>query len=178
MDAAHAFKGVPVLLRALSLLPKDVHVLLVGDGPRRAAYEREARALGVAERCHFVGRVSSERFTDVYRSMDVFAFPSTNAAEAFGLVAVEAMSCGVPVVASDLPGVRSVVADGTTGLLVPPNDPAALADALNRLLEQDDLRRGMGRAARERAVARYDWDRHIEELTKTYRGLRTRRMTF
>ncbi len=171
MDAAHAFKGLPVLLKAMTQLPENVHALLVGDGPQRASFEKMATELGIAARCHFVGRVPSEKLADAYRAMDVFAFPSTNQAEAFGLVAVEAMSCGIPVVASNLPGVRSVVADGTTGLLVPPSDPTVLADALRRLLENDSLREGMGRAARERVVSRYDWGRHVETLMQIYRDV-------
>ena len=171
MDAAHSFKGLPHLLKAMTLLPEDVHALLVGDGPRRASFEKLAQELGIAARCHFVGRIPPDQLPDAYRAMDVFAFPSTNAAEAFGLVAVEAMACGIPVVASDLPGVRSVVADGVTGLLVPPSDLVPLANALRRLLENNDLRLGMGRAARERAVSRYDWGRHVETLMQTYREL-------
>lgn len=169
MDAAHAFKGLPVLLDALALLPDTVHALLVGDGPQRRLFEVQARDRGVASRCHFVGRLSEDRLPEAYRAMDVFAFPSTNAAEAFGLAAVEAMSSGVPVIASDLPGVRTVVSDGTTGLLVPANNAAALADALRRLLDNEALRQGMAHAARERARMRYDWNRYVDGLMEVYR---------
>jgi glycosyltransferase involved in cell wall biosynthesis len=169
MDAAHAFKGLPHLLKAIAMLPNDVHALLVGGGHQRALFERQAEDLGIAERVHFAGRIPQEQLADAYRSMDVFAFPSTGAAEAFGLAAAEALSCGVPVVASDLPGVRSVVADEVAGLLTPPSNPVALAAALRRILDNPSLREGMSRAARERVIARYDWDRHVDGLMKVYR---------
>lgn len=171
MDAAHAFKGLPHLLKAIASLPQDVHALLVGDGHQRVIFERQAKDLDIADRVHFAGRIPYERLPDAYRSMDVFAFPSTGAAEAFGLVAVEAMACGVPVVASNLPGVRSVVADQVAGLLTPPSDPKALADALRGVLDNESLRAGLSRAARERATARYDWERHVDGLMKVYQDV-------
>jgi glycosyltransferase involved in cell wall biosynthesis len=96
MDTAHAFKGVEELLSAFALLHGDAHLLLVGDGDRRTAHEERARALGVASRTHFLGRVDRETLRDAYRTADLFAFPSTSGAEAFGLVALEAQACGVP----------------------------------------------------------------------------------
>lgn len=171
MDKAHAFKGLPVLLKAMTLLPPDYHALLVGDGPLHHVYKAEARKLGIAERCHFAGRLAAERLRDAYRAMEVLAFPSTSAAEAFGLVAVEAMASGVPVVASDLPGVRSVVLDRTTGLLVPPNNAVALAGAIRGLTTNDALRSALGRAAREQAVMRFDWDKQVDRLMTVYRDV-------
>jgi glycosyltransferase involved in cell wall biosynthesis len=103
--------------------------------------------------------------------MDVFAFPSTGGAEAFGLVAVEAMACGVPVVASYLPGVRTVVKDRETGLLVPPADVAALQDALLTLINDQGLRVSYGRAAQEYARDHFDWDRHVDRLVEEYEKL-------
>ena len=146
--------------------------MLVGDGPQRRLFEARAKELGIADRVHFAGRVPQEKLPDAYRSMSVLAFPSTGAAEAFGLVAVEAMACGVPVVASNLPGVRSVVADGVTGLLTPPFDANALADALLRILDNTSLRQGMSRAARERVISRYSWDKHVGGLMEVYEALR------
>jgi glycosyltransferase involved in cell wall biosynthesis len=169
MDGAHVFKGIPVLLKAMTLLPPDCHAMLVGDGARKRVFEAKARDLGIAERCHFTGRLDREKLREAYQAMDVLALPSTSAAEAFGLVAIEAMSCGVPVVASNLPGVRSVVNDRVTGLLTPPGDAGALARTLKDLLMNETLRSGFGRAARERVLTRYDWGRHVEGLIGAYR---------
>lgn len=168
LDRAHAFKGVNELLSAFSKLPSTDHLLVVGDGDMRGEYEAHSRELGIASRVHFLGKIDQESLVDAYRTADVFAFPSTNAAEAFGLVALEAQACGVPVVASDLPGVRTVVKRDETGLLVRPGDVEALAQALRDILDQPHVRRDMGERAR-RSAERYSWTHHVEKLREIYR---------
>ncbi len=169
MDHAHRFKGIPELFAAVKDLSSNVHLLLVGDGDQRRVYETKAKELGITERCHFAGRLSHDDLVQAYRSMDVFAFPSTSAAEAFGLVAAEAEACGVPVVASNLPGVRTVVRDGETGILVPPKDVNALRVALSKILDDQGLRSRMSEAAHQFAVARFNWDTHVQGLMDVYR---------
>ncbi len=168
MDAAHAFKGVPELLQVIAKLPEQVHVLLVGDGELRAGFEELATSLGIRGRTHFLGRVDTPTLVRAYRSADVFAFPSTSAAEAFGLVVLEAAAVGVPAVASSWPGVRTVIEHGITGMLVPPGDAHALLGALQTLLFQDVERRAMGEAARVRVGARFSWERHVDALVQVY----------
>ncbi|MBD3281234.1 glycosyltransferase, partial [Candidatus Uhrbacteria bacterium] len=167
-DKAHQFKGIDLLIKAMADLPKHMHLLLVGDGNMRAQYKALAIQMHVADRVHFTGRLSSEELLCAYRTMDVFAFPSINGAEAFGLALLEAMSCGNPVVASDLPGVRKVAEGG--GLLVQPNNPQDLIAALTRLANDPELRRRLGEAARAKAV-KYNWDNHVEGLIRTYQQL-------
>jgi len=171
MDTAHAFKGVDVLLRAMTQMPQNVTLTLVGDGNLRPSYEKLARGLGISSRVKFLGRVSENELPNIYRSADVFAFPSTNGAEAFGLAALEAQSSGVPVVASNLPGVRTVVANGETGFLVPPGDVEALAKRLHYLLDHDDVRHAMGHRARERVLERFTWTKYLEGLMNIYQKL-------
>lgn len=171
MDTAHAFKGVDVLIEAFLRLPESVHGLFVGDGDLRARFVSKALALGLRDRLHFVGRLPSGDLPSAYAAMDAFAFPSTSGAEAFGLVAAEAQAAGVPVVASDLPGVRTVVADGETGALVPPRDASKLAGALRRLVEDRPLCVKYGQAARERVTARYSLEAHLEGLQEAYRSI-------
>ncbi|MHB8831220.1 MAG: glycosyltransferase family 4 protein [Patescibacteria group bacterium] len=178
MDRAHPFKGVDVLLRAVAKLPSNVHVKLVGDGDRRKDYEKLAKELGLNERAHFVGRLEQGKLVEALQGMDVFAFPSTSGAEAFGLAMLEAMACGVPVVASDLPGVRAVAKDA--GLIVAVNDPNALADGLRRLLDlpagasakegDPATRHSFALAARDKAL-RYNWDNHAQTLLKYYQQI-------
>ncbi|MEN9558570.1 MAG: hypothetical protein RL141_939 [Candidatus Parcubacteria bacterium] len=168
MDRAHAFKGVPVLLQALQQIP-DAHLLLVGDGSERGHFKAQAKDLGIVDRCHFLDRLAPDVLIEAYRCMDVLAFPSTSLAEAFGLVALEAMACGIPVVASDIPGVRSVVADA--GILVPPKNASALATALRSVLSDAALRQRLSAAARERAARQFSWDRHVDGLIEAYRTL-------
>lgn len=168
MDRAHPFKGIDILIRTLVDLPADVHALLVGEGDRRADYQALAKNLGLAERVHFFGRLEHEKLVRALRSMDVFAFPSTSGAEAFGLAMLEAMSCGVPVAASDLPGVRRVA--DQAGLLIPPGDQSVLSRALNTLLEDQNLRAELGQTARAKALL-YDWREHAQKLAGLYQKI-------
>lgn len=170
MDTAHAFKGVDVLLGAIARL-KDIQVLLVGDGNMRKRYEARAAELGIGERCRFAGKLDESGLVAAYRSANVLAMPSTSAAEAFGLVAIEAQSCGIPVVASDLPGVRTAVADGETGRLVPVGDEAALAQALMRYASDAAFSAPQAKRARERVLASFTWSAHMDKLMEVYRSL-------
>jgi len=170
MDAAHDFKGVDVLLHALREVPQAFTVF-VGDGELRLGFEKLAAELGVASRVKFFGRVSSEQLPLIYRLGDVFAFPSTSGAEAFGMVALEAQACGVPVVGSSLPGVRTVVENGVTGILVPPRDTNTLSQALREMLANDAKREAMGEAARQRVLLRFTQKGHMDGLMSIYEKL-------
>ncbi|MDP3793691.1 MAG: glycosyltransferase family 4 protein, partial [Candidatus Uhrbacteria bacterium] len=168
LDQAHAFKGLTDLFQAFCRLDSAAHLLIVGDGDLKFTYEERTRVLGIASRVHFLGRVDDETLRDAYRGSDVLVLPSTNTAEAFSLVALEAGACGTPVIASDLPGVRTVVRHGETGLLVPPKDHAALVSALERLLSDRDLRQTLGRAAHDFVTKNFSWDKHVDELIEVY----------
>lgn len=171
LDRAHAFKGVEVLLAALAALPADVRGVIVGDGDLRPAYEATAARLGLGGRVIFAGRVPDAELPGYYRAADVAVLPSTTMGEAFGLVLVEALACATPVIASDLPGVRTVVDHGADGLLVPPSDAPALAAALGELLSHQDRRRAMGARGRAKVAARYAWPAIGERLERIYREL-------
>lgn len=169
LDPAHHFKGFPVLVDALrQLTHARWRLAVVGDGPWRSRYADLAGAAGLAERVHFAGDVSDADLPRYYRAADVHLFPSTAAAEAFGLVCLEAAASAVPTVASALPGVRRVVLDRETGLHVRPNDCGDLAVAIQRLLERPDLRAQLGTAARARAAAEFDWNIRVAQLEETY----------
>ncbi len=171
MDTAHAFKGVDVLLRAMTELPKHIRATLVGDGDLRAGFEAQAKQLGIADRVHFAGKILQSDLVRAYQSAEIFVFPSTSQAEAFGLAALEAQACGVPVVASDLPGVRTVVANGETGFLVPVSDASALATRISYLADHDDIRHAMGARAHQRVMERFTWSRHIDGLMEVYHNV-------
>lgn len=168
LDRAHAFKGLDVLLQACATLPADVRLVVAGDGDLRPSYQARAGQLGLAARVRFLGSVSDADLADVYRAGDVVAFPSVSRAEAFGLVALEAAASGRPVVASDLPGVRTVVRAGDTGLLVESGQPLALAGALERLLRDERLRADLGARARARVERQFTWDQAVARLLATY----------
>lgn len=145
------YKGVNVLIDAAAHLPKQTEFLIVGVGPLAEALRRQAQHRGVAGRVHFLGELSDEEVTTLYHAVDVFVLPSTNRAETFGIVQLEAMACGLPVICTELgTGTSYVNQHGVTGLVVPPNDPEALAAALQQLLENPDQRRAFGAAGRRR----------------------------
>jgi lipopolysaccharide/colanic/teichoic acid biosynthesis glycosyltransferase len=163
-----AYKGVDVLLRALPGLP--VRAMIVGDGPCRASLEALATELGVADRVTFAGQVSDEIRLEWYRAADMFVLPSVSPQEAFGMVQVEAMLSGLPVVSTALPtGVPWVNQHGETGLVVAPGDPAALRAALASLAASPELRRRLGTQARARALATFTADQMCEGACEVYR---------
>ncbi len=159
LDAAHYFKGVPMLIEAFAKIAAnapETELWIVGDGNLRASYETLAAKTGFAGHIRFHGRVSDERLAELYREALIHVLPSVDRSEAFGLVTLAAAASGVPSIVSDLPGVRSLVEPGVTGLVVPPLNVEALADALQTLLSDPDRAAAMGRAARGRAERVYD----------------------
>ncbi|MFB6107304.1 MAG: glycosyltransferase [Haloplanus sp.] len=164
------YKGVEYLLDAMSSVAADL--LVVGDGDRRDALEARADGLGVRDRVHFLGYVDDDRLRACYDRADVFVLSSVEPSEAFGLVQLEAMSYGTPVVNTDLPtGVPWVSRDGETGLTVPPRDAEALATALTTLLDDPERRRRYGANARARVERRFGRERMLDALEARYRAL-------
>ncbi|MFV2053301.1 glycosyltransferase family 4 protein [Aliiroseovarius sp. YM-037] len=150
-----AVKGLPVLFDALEALhPKhpDLHVTIIGDGPDRAALEERARAL--SDMVDFVGYKSQAEVAETLRRMDMLVLPSF--AEGVPVVLMEAMAAGIPVVTTRIAGVPELVENGVSGVLAPPGDAGALADAISGLLGDADLRAKMGRAGREMVTAEFN----------------------
>jgi rhamnosyl/mannosyltransferase len=144
------YKGFEYLIRAMAGVRGKL--LVIGDGPLRADMLKLASQLGIAEKIAFAGEIQNTEVAPYYHAADVFALASVARSEAFGIVQVEAMAAGLPVVNTRLDsGVPFVSQHGQTGLTVKPSDPAALAAALNRLLDDSELRRSFGVAARLRA---------------------------
>jgi glycosyltransferase involved in cell wall biosynthesis len=156
LDKAHAFKSVDFLLRTWRRLAfPRAKLILVGQGGLRPGYISLASRLGLSKSVLFADPVGEAELPRMYNLADLVVLPSLNSSEAFGIVLIEAMASGVPVVASSLPGVRRVFEDGREGLLFPPGDEDGLIAKLKRLLDDDGLRNRMAAAAREKAVAVY-----------------------
>jgi len=145
------YKGIDVLLCAMTDV-EDAVLIVVGEGPEHEALEELAADFGIADRVRFEGFVSDDVLPVYYSLADVFVLPSVSSSEAFGIVQVEAMTYGVPVINTSLDtGVASVSRDGETGLTVPPRDAEALSDAIRTLVTEETLRAEYGSAARKRA---------------------------
>ena len=160
-------KGFPDMLRAFALVAAghpDVRLVVAGDGKeRRALHELPSR---LRDRVIMLGSVPHHLLPPFHAACEVFCAPATGR-ESFGIVLVEAMAAGLPVVASDIPGYREVVRHDVEGILIKPSDPRELAGAVTRLLEEPDLARRMGEAGRARA-GRYSWDRVAREVEAAY----------
>ncbi len=173
-------KGIDTVIEAVGLLKRNhgtaARLYVVGGSSERpnaiatpeiGRLMRCAAEAGVDADVHFVGRRDRADLHRYFSAADVFV--TTPWYEPFGITPVEAMACGAPVVGSAVGGIRTTVVDGVTGLLVPPKDPAALADRLARLAANPALRRAMGEAGRQRANALYTWSRVTDQLIDVYR---------
>jgi phosphatidylinositol alpha-mannosyltransferase len=161
-------KGAKYLLKAFPAILAEVpasRLILVGGGPLSAYYMQHLPS-GCEDRVVFTGRVSGESLARYYATADVFCSPATGG-ESFGIVLIEAMSAGAPVVASRIAGYSAVARDGVTALLVEPESPEAIARAVIRLARDEDLRRGLAEAARA-DVAQYAWDRVTAKVVEVY----------
>jgi len=159
-------KGAAVLLDAFPRVRERVPnatLTMIGEGPERAALERSAEGLPV----RFIGRVEPDALADAMRDAAVVCAPSLGG-ESFGIVLLEAMAAGRPVVASAIPGYAAVVREGVDGLLVPPSDAGALAEALVEVLTHPERAAAMADSGRDRAT-RYSWDTVAVEIEDVYR---------
>ncbi len=162
------YKGLNYLLRAMRELP-EARLVVVGTGPMEREWKNLARELGVAERVKFVGEAADADLPAYYAACDVFVLPCSERSEAFGMVQLEAMAAGRPVVSCDVgTGVAWVNQNEVTGLVVPPRDPAALASAVRRLLAEKELREKLGAAGRERVMAEFTVEKMVEGVMRVY----------
>jgi len=166
-----AFKGFQHLIDACSELEKrgiDFALQIIGDGPLRDELEMRARRYGLSGRIQFAGEQSQNQVLSALRACDIFVLASTvdarGASDVFPTVIAEAMASGRPVVSTTVAGIPELVANGETGLLVPPDDSRRLADALERLARDGSLRANFGRAGRQRIEDVFTIERTIERL--------------
>ncbi len=165
------YKGLRTLLRAFRRVHKQnpsAQLVLIGSGPESSHLRRLSKQLGVANSTRFLGKVSREVLRDVYSACDLFVLPSRSRSEAFGIVLLEAMARGKPVVATHVGGIPYVVNHGKTGFLVPPHDPVPLAKRISRLLNNPALCSKIGKAGRERVMRKFTREPTTRQLEKLY----------
>src|SRR3989338_4036703 len=175
LDRAHYFKGVSYLIEAMSRLRETDYswrLVVVGSGELASAYRDLAAQLNIGSKTVFTGYVPGELLPQDYQLADVAVLPSVDASEAFGLTLVEAMACAKPVVATNLPGVRSVVQDGQNGLLVNPKDADDLASKIHYLLANPAVGQQFGQAGRRKVEQQYDWRIIGKQLDELYHKLK------
>lgn len=164
------YKGFDYLIEAI--LQTQAQLLLGGDGPLTDALKQRAQSLGLDSRVRFVGRVAEEDLSAYYHACDVFCLPSITTNEAFGLVQLEAMACGKPVICTQLHnGVNVVNPHEITGLTVAPGNASALALAINRLATDATLRKRLGEQGRERALEQYSMKAMSQAHLRLYEQL-------
>lgn len=166
LDEYHDYKGLENLLESMQDLPPDYHLVVGGDGSKRDYYERVSVDLGVDSQVNFVGYISNENLPKYYNLSDVFVLPSTSAVqEGFGLVLLEALACGTPVVTTDVVGVAEQVARRNVGTVIPQSSPQRIRDALSGVSSTDEDFHT--EQARELCVDQYSWEEitnRVEEL--------------
>ena len=162
------YKGVRYLLKAVKILEKKglpINVVIVGDGPERGNLETYAKTLGL--KIKFTGAVSETLLHKYYASSNLLVLPSISGREAFGLVLLEAMSYGKPVIVSNIPGPNEIVNDGYNGLLVPPKSAHALVDAIKKLVTSPKFYKTLGSNA-QKTAENYSWKKVGDKYEKIY----------
>jgi rhamnosyl/mannosyltransferase len=163
------FKGVRYLVSAMRHV--DAELTVVGDGPERESLERLAVKAGVESKVTFEGHVSDERLTELYGTANAFVLPSIRDSESFGIVQLEALKHGLPVINTSLDtGVPYVSVDGRTGYTVEPRDARGIADAIERLFDNGDRYRQFSENALHRVREKFDEESMIEETLDIYRA--------
>lgn len=167
LDKAHYFKGVHNLIAAVACLKKEfenIKLSIVGRGELIKDYKKMASDWRLEKHVRFFDMIDDADLVDYYNYCDVCVLPSIDQSEAFGLVLLEAMACGKPVIASNLPGVRSVFKNNEQGLLVRPNDVKDLTDKLRIILSDNHLAKQMGASAKALVKSKYTWKKVADRL--------------
>lgn len=163
--------GIDVFIRAMPhVLARhaSTRFAIAGDGPDREALQALAESLGVACGIDWLGAVRHESVPETLLNFDLFVMPSMSKSETFGVVAVEAQAAGVPIVSSDLPGVREAVQHDVGGCLIPSGDHGALAETVCRLLDDVELRRRLSRQGRRFVQEKMNWSAHVDQMESVY----------
>lgn len=164
----HRYKGLDILIEAFRLIhDKDVKLLVVGGGDLKSEYEAYTKSVNLTDKVVFVGEVSDDLLPKYYSIADMLVLPSKDRSEGFGLTILEANASGKPVIGSNIGGIPGILTDNDNGILIPPNNPTLLADAICRLSNDDKLRARMGERGRQIAIM-HDWSRVAVETEKIY----------
>ena len=174
VKALSAIYGIDTLIDAFAIVVREnpginLRLVIAGDGAERNNLEKQAHDLGLTDKVTFLGRIPNEDVAVLLSNMDVYAALSRSDSESFGVAAVEAMSCGVPVVVAEADGFKEVVPDGVAGYIVPKNDARAAADKISYLLNNRDVASEMGKAGRKHVINNYTWNSSVDTMMDIYK---------
>ena len=163
--------GIEYLLEAFQLIKnnipeKKIKLFLVGDGILKESLQRKANDLNINDDVLFYGSVPHAKVPEIYNMIDIAVFPSIW--ESFGVSNLEAAACEVPQVASNIGGFPEIIEDGITGFLVEPKNPVAIAEKVTELINDESLRKKIGKAARKKVIAEFEWDKNVDQMISEY----------
>jgi len=162
-------KGLEYFVSAAKFMDKNTRFLIVGSGDYEDVIRNYIHDLKLEDRVTLVGKVPDPELPQYYAACDVFVLPSLTRLEAFGIVGLEAMATGKPVIVSDIPGVREVITDGREGYLSPPMEIELMAKKIKKLLADPKLRKRMGMAGRKKVVKYFEISKIVDALEKVYK---------
>ena len=168
LNEGHKWKGLKYLLDAMALLPKDIKLTVVGDGNLLSFYKgyAESKRLNV----EFKGKITDDDLIVQLQNSKILVLPSYSAAESFGMVLVEAMACGTPVVGSDIGGIPYVIKENKTGLLVEPKNPTAIAETIEKLYNNKKLWDTLKENGIKEVKEKYDWKMIVDKTEKVFKN--------
>lgn len=164
-------KGLEYLVESAKHLPDEVKYVIGGTGDFIPELKSQIQRQGTEDRVIFPGRIPNSELPKYYAAADLFVLPSVSRLEAFGIVALEAMASGVPVVVSDIPGVREVITEGEEGLLAEPMNAQNLAGKIRTILHHPEMAERMGKKGRWRIEESLTWDKVTDQIEKVYKEL-------
>ena len=170
--------GIEYLLKAFKIISskkrdKKLSLIIVGGGSMMAQLMALAKELGIFQYTKFVGKVSPDEVINYHNMLDIAVFPSIEDSESFGVAVLEASACEKPVIASNVGGFPEVVEDGVTGFLVPPKDEVILANAIDKLLYDERLRRELGENGRQNVIKKYLVKDNVKQMVNIYNDIMT-----
>ncbi len=159
------------LIKAVKIVSDSINVklIIVGTGNYIEYYKNMAESYGMTSRVIFAGYIDDSDLPKYYNESDVVVLPSYNRAEGFGMVLIEALACGTPVIGTTVGGIPYAIKNDEDGLLVPPKDSEALADAIKQILTDEKLAEGMGRRGYERVNKEFTWEKSTENFLEIVR---------
>jgi glycosyltransferase involved in cell wall biosynthesis len=163
--------GIEYLLEAFELIKKNfpdkkIKLLLVGDGTLKTSLQQKANDLSINNDVLFYGSVPHSKVPEIYNMIDIAVFPSIW--ESFGVSNLEAAACEVPQVASNIGGFPEIIEDGVTGFLVEPKNPVAITEKVTILINDESLRKKIGKAARKKVIDEFDWNKNVDQMISEY----------